>query len=75
MTFLNDKKSHNIVNDSIAHKSDGLLVAYTYVLNWILFLLIPCVTGHILNNNTPVVRMGKRNCQYSKICENYNFRK
>ena len=31
--IVNDKKSHNIVNDSIAHKSDGLLVAYTYVLN------------------------------------------
>ena len=23
---VNDKKSHNIVNDSFAHKQDGLLV-------------------------------------------------
>ena len=24
--IVNDKKGHNIVNDSFAHKSDGLLV-------------------------------------------------
>ena len=33
---VNDKKGHNIVNDSFAHKSDGLLVTWEYHTTYLL---------------------------------------